>query len=278
MWEDAGFQEKAADEFVFVSLDFPRSEEVKAKVPNPERNEEIMRQFGVRGFPTVFVLTPEGDVVGQTGYLGIPADEYLNNLRELAVEGRKALEQAKEFATGYAAAEDKPGYVRQAIELVSGMDASSPGIADYASVVRKAFELDPDGSNGLRTAALAVLLKAGIATDDEIAAARKVDPKNEAGVLESLVMHDLMQLSKAEQLEGWTVEAKRLAESGNYHDREMCQEIFANAARLAMQFLDDPEMALMFARKAKELGDLPQPMASLVEDIISSATKALEAK
>jgi len=278
VWEDAGFQEKAADEFVFVSLDFPRSEEVKAKVPNPERNEEIMRQFGVRGFPTVFVLTPEGDVVGQTGYLGIPADEYLNNLRELAVEGRKALEQAKEFATGYAAAEDKPGYVRQAIELVSGMDASSPGIADYASVVRKAFELDPDGSNGLRTAALAVLLKAGIATDDEIAAARKVDPKNEAGVLESLVMHDLMQLSKAEQLEGWTVEAKRLAESGNYHDREMCQEIFANAARLAMQFLDDPEMALMFARKAKELGDLPQPMASLVEDIISSATKALEAK
>ena len=278
MWEDPDFQEKAADEFVFVSLDFPRSEEVKAKVPNPARNEEVMREFGVRGFPTVFVLTPEGEVVGQTGYLGIPAEEYLANLQELAVEGRKALQEAKEFAAGYDAAEDKPGYVRQAIEHVSGMDAASPGIADYAAVVRKAFELDPDGSKGLRTAALGTLLKAGIATDDEIAEARKVDPKNEAGILESLVMHDLMQVSKAEQLEGWAAEAKQLAESGNFHDREMCQEIFVNAARLAMQFLDDPESALMFAKKAKELGDLPANVAPMIDDIVSTATKALEAK
>lgn len=277
MWEDPQFQEKAADEFVFVTLDFPRSEEVKAKVPNPQRNEEVMRQFGVRGFPTVFVLTPEGEVVGQTGYTGAKPDEYFESLKQLAENGRKALEEAKEFAAGYDAAEDKAAYVKAAIAKVSEMDAATPGVAMYAKVARKAFDLDPDGSAGLRTAALAALIKAGIATDEEIAAARKADPKNEAGILEALVMHDLMQLSSAEQLEGWNAEAKQLAEAGNYHDKEMCQEIFVNAARLALQFLNDPESALMFANKAKELGNLPPNMAPMIEDIISTATKALEA-
>ena len=45
------FTKAVTPHFVLVALDYPRGEEAKAKVPNPERNKELSRSTGSRAFP-----------------------------------------------------------------------------------------------------------------------------------------------------------------------------------------------------------------------------------
>lgn len=77
------FWKAAQEDFVLVALDFPRSEEARAKVPNPGRNNELKTLHGIRGFPTVLLMTPEGDVYGRTGYQRGGAEPYVKHLHEL---------------------------------------------------------------------------------------------------------------------------------------------------------------------------------------------------
>jgi protein disulfide-isomerase len=51
------FLDGVADQYVLVKLDFPRSDEAKAKVPNPDRNAELRDAHGVRGYPTILLMT-----------------------------------------------------------------------------------------------------------------------------------------------------------------------------------------------------------------------------
>ena len=41
------WMESAQKDYILVALDFPRAEEIKAKVPNPERNEELQAKYGI---------------------------------------------------------------------------------------------------------------------------------------------------------------------------------------------------------------------------------------
>lgn len=73
------FEEYASDELVLVLIDFPRegeqSDELRAT------NNELAKKYEISGFPTVFLLTPDEEVILQTGYLpGGPAN-YVNRLR-----------------------------------------------------------------------------------------------------------------------------------------------------------------------------------------------------
>ncbi|MBL6829208.1 MAG: thioredoxin family protein, partial [Puniceicoccaceae bacterium] len=60
------FKEFAADNLVLVELDFPRgkeqSEDLKAQ------NKALSEKYGIRGFPTILVLSPEGELIEKTGY------------------------------------------------------------------------------------------------------------------------------------------------------------------------------------------------------------------
>ncbi len=78
IWQDAGFQEKAAEDFVFYRADFPRKKENKLSDELTAANAQLAEQYNSRGaFPLVVVLSPEGEVLGQTGYKKITPDEYL---------------------------------------------------------------------------------------------------------------------------------------------------------------------------------------------------------
>jgi len=55
-------------DYVLVKLDFPRKQEIKDLVPNPKRNEELKNKLGVTRFPTIMLLTADGDSFGRTGY------------------------------------------------------------------------------------------------------------------------------------------------------------------------------------------------------------------
>ncbi|MGB0767609.1 MAG: hypothetical protein ACPGYV_07840, partial [Phycisphaeraceae bacterium] len=85
--ESQGEARKKLDEakknWVLVALDFPRDEEIKAKVPNPERNKELQAKYGVRGFPTILLMTADGEVFGRTGYQAGGPEKYLEHMAEL---------------------------------------------------------------------------------------------------------------------------------------------------------------------------------------------------
>ena len=75
------FTEYAEAELVLVELDFPRggsqSEELKAQ------NAALAEKYGIRGFPTILLLSPDGDLIGKTGYRKGGPEAYVEHLKEL---------------------------------------------------------------------------------------------------------------------------------------------------------------------------------------------------
>jgi protein disulfide-isomerase len=51
-----------------VVCDFPRKKRISKSVA--KQNQELMRKFGVRGFPQVVLVSPEEKVIGRLGYMG----------------------------------------------------------------------------------------------------------------------------------------------------------------------------------------------------------------
>lgn len=93
---------KAQKDFVLVMLDFPRRKELPAD--EKARNEVLMRQWGVRGFPTIILTNAKGEAYARTGYQPGGPEAYLPHLAELRKQntpaGLKAFgeEQAKQAA------------------------------------------------------------------------------------------------------------------------------------------------------------------------------------
>lgn len=80
------FARYAQDKFVLLEVDMPRNP--KFDQAQLEKNTQICRQYGVKGFPTVLVLTHRGDVAG--GFVGGRPD-----FASVQAELDKALENAE---------------------------------------------------------------------------------------------------------------------------------------------------------------------------------------
>jgi protein disulfide-isomerase len=75
------FLDYAARHLVLLTVDFPRS---KWQTPEQKReNEDLARRYGIRGYPTILLLDPDGRVIGQTGYRKGGPVSYVNHLRTL---------------------------------------------------------------------------------------------------------------------------------------------------------------------------------------------------
>lgn len=75
------FKSYAEDELVLVELDFPRSKPQSDAVK--AQNEALAQKYGIRGFPTIVLLSPEGELVGKTGYQSGGAEKYVEHLKTL---------------------------------------------------------------------------------------------------------------------------------------------------------------------------------------------------
>lgn len=75
------FQAFAQKEIVFIVADFPR----KKKLPPGEQaaNRQLSQQFGIRGFPTCLLFSPDGKLVGKTGYQAGGPKKYIAHLRSM---------------------------------------------------------------------------------------------------------------------------------------------------------------------------------------------------
>jgi len=73
------FKDYAQENLVCVLIDFPQRTALKKSLK--EQNEQLKNKYGVRGFPTVLILSPDGDLVTQTGYQEGGAEKYVKHLQ-----------------------------------------------------------------------------------------------------------------------------------------------------------------------------------------------------
>jgi len=81
------FKSFAKTNLVCVLVDFPREKHQSKKLK--DQNAELAKKYGIRGYPTVIILSPKGDLVGQTGYQEGGAKKYVNDLKGMIEEFKK---------------------------------------------------------------------------------------------------------------------------------------------------------------------------------------------
>ncbi len=88
------FEKFAADNLILFEADFPRGKKISDKVK--KQNSELASKYGVRGYPTVFLLDAEGKELGKTGYQEGGGEAYVKHLKELLDKaGVKTVEKPK---------------------------------------------------------------------------------------------------------------------------------------------------------------------------------------
>lgn len=92
VFSQAAFINAVKDKYVFAEIDMPRnkpiSEEQKAK------NQEYVKKYEIKGFPSILVIKADGSVVGRTGYKAGGPEAYAKHLEEVA-SGTVSQEPAK---------------------------------------------------------------------------------------------------------------------------------------------------------------------------------------
>lgn len=250
-WETA-----ATKEYVLVALDFPRDEEIKAKVPNPKRNAELSDMYGIQGFPTILLMTPDGDVFGQTGYQEGGPEAYLTHMAELKKEGLPLLEAVLKFETEYKAAE---GEARLALwnrgaEMLKKNGGQMPGARRIVPIVEEGLTLDPKNEKGLLTTALTALFEAGLYKENYFAAAVTADPANASGLYERALVGRLENVNSEETMLSSLEAVDAFDKVGKVHDKATGVKVYSIAGFFAWRHKQDDELASKYAEKAVELG------------------------
>ena len=67
VFSKSDFKSYAKKNLVLLKIDFPRSKAQSAALK--QQNQDLSKQFNIQGYPTVVVLDPKGQKVGELGYM-----------------------------------------------------------------------------------------------------------------------------------------------------------------------------------------------------------------
>jgi hypothetical protein len=205
-------------------------------------------------------MTADGEVFGQTGYAPGGPVKYVESIAKLRASGRKALVETKEIVAKFAAAtgEEKNKLLDQAIDNLGSLQAGAPMIAQLAPVARTAFVSDADNKQGRKLRALKALLNVGQYDAELDKMGRALDPKNEQGLLEGLVLAKLNTLDDVEAAYRDALADITAVDGFGIKNVDLKHQLYASAAALCFQALDDVEGAKAWATKLKaSAGDDP---------------------
>ena len=270
----AEFSDYAKEHYVLVALDFPNAEEIKAKVPNPERNQELSELYGVQGFPTILLVNVDGDVFGRTGYRQGGPGPYVEYMKTLAVDGKAALAAAKaDVARLDEAVEgERMGVLASLIDAYEALDPASDMDAIRKPVLKgavmRAIDLDPDNAAGMKLRAVKTLLVAGDAGADVVAIATELDPKNEHGLYELVVKGRLNAMRSIEDVADFVDAVHGLDELG-IRDEAVAIDLYANCAWVCWQHLDRKQEAIDFANKGLALEPEDGSTVTMLKDLLA---------
>ncbi len=98
VWNTSEFNAWAEDNLIKVFLDYPRS--IELSEDQLLQNQLLQQYFGVKGYPTIFLLDSNLTPLLQTGYReGGPA-EYIRHLKE---DRNLKVDSPEEFSTAFRA-------------------------------------------------------------------------------------------------------------------------------------------------------------------------------
>lgn len=264
------FLKAAQAKYILVALDFPQAEEIKAKVPNPKRNEELQKKYEVRGFPSILLMDAQGDVYAQTGYQPGGPEAYVKHLDEISTKGRAAITAVAAVLAEATKAEpgQKAAALSKVIDALLALDADSPAAAKLIPVVKEALTVDADNKRGLKLKALKALLKFGQSDAALCAAAKELDPKNEHGLLEQCVVVQSNQVDSEEAVKAAFQAIEALDALGPVKDKEAALQLYTNAAFWNQRFLKDDAAAKKFAAKALPFAKDNEGLSKALQEII----------
>jgi protein disulfide-isomerase len=75
------FKEYASKNLILVELDFPRKSPISDELK--QQNQALMKKHGIRGFPTILVLDPSGNLLHRTGYKAGGPEAYVDLLKSI---------------------------------------------------------------------------------------------------------------------------------------------------------------------------------------------------
>ncbi|MBC8369564.1 MAG: thioredoxin family protein [Planctomycetes bacterium] len=262
------FYTAAQKEFVLVSLDFPRGEEPKAAVPNPQRNDELMAKYGVRGFPTVMIVTASGDALGQTGYQDVEPAEYLADVQRIRDEGRQAMLAVKALLEEYDNSETKTEVISKATAMLSEMTAESVGVNAVADIVRAGIALTEDVAE--QVALLTALIDVVYPNEADKELIAKIDPENEHGLMLIVVLSAMNSLQSEEDVASWVVLAEKVYATGNIKPSEDSLLLLVTCSFFHFQYLDNKDAAITWAQRAQDQGGLDKQMQEYVDELLGT--------
>ena len=269
VFDHDAFMEGVKDDFVLVYLDFPRAPELKAKVPNPERNEEVRDSFPTfGGYPTIYLTTADGVAYAQTGYQQGGPEAYVEHVQEIRVSGKAARTAVDELLPKFDGAEGE-ARIEAWEACVAAYEKYGEEIAavDLLPAIRTALTEDADNAAGRKLRAIKVLLASGAADDELFDAARELDPKNEEGLLELVVSAEYDKVRNDEAANAALEIFAALVAHGELKDAEVAQKLYFLSAYWMSNLSEDTETTKAYAQKALDYGAEGR-MAEILQEIL----------
>ncbi len=75
------FKDFAEKNLVCVLVDFPRKKMQTGELK--QQNRDLATKYGIQGYPTIIILSPDGEPVGKTGYLQGGPGKYAQHLNDI---------------------------------------------------------------------------------------------------------------------------------------------------------------------------------------------------
>ena len=75
------FKDFTEKNLVCVLVDFPRR--IEQTREQKQQNWNLATKYGIKGYPTIIILSPDGEPVGKTGYLHGGTRKYVQHLNEI---------------------------------------------------------------------------------------------------------------------------------------------------------------------------------------------------
>ena len=138
------FKKEAPKKFVLLEIDFPRDKS-KMSEETIKQNDEMAKQFEIKGYPTIMLTNAKGQPYGQTGYRDGGPEKYIEHLNEYYSHNQsfqKLIDKAE-------ATKDDAEKAKILDEAISLMDDNiiSKYFSQYQDMIIK---LDTDNALGLK--------------------------------------------------------------------------------------------------------------------------------
>ena len=137
------FKTDVPSKYIMVQLDFPHEKQLPDELK--AQNAKLAKQYKIRGYPTILLLDPAGEVLAQTGYQAGGPEKYVKHLDNLIVLHESVVKLQGELAK--AEGLDRAKLLDRLIEANTELRTGDEQIGGWTKEI---IALDSDNKAGLK--------------------------------------------------------------------------------------------------------------------------------